>query len=136
MHHAKAQMTHNPCGPRGEVMRCLHETRLTFSRDSYREHSTMTMIKSLLSTLLLIVTIVPCKGSSAFSRGISATGGSSLFGIPRGGGLFGGNKADKYVLFLCCMFQIDSVLLFLILFFSLLIGMKQVQLQTERSTLP
>mmetsp|Transcript_13335 Transcript_13335/g.24103 ORF Transcript_13335/g.24103 Transcript_13335/m.24103 type:complete len:353 (+) Transcript_13335:19-1077(+) len=55
----------------------------------------MTMIKSLLATLLLLVTLSPCKGSGAFSRGISVNTGTSLFGIPRGGGLFGGNKQEK-----------------------------------------
>lgn len=77
----------------------------------------MIELKPLLSTLLLLVTIAPCTGSSAFSRGIAVNGGSSLFGmIPRGGGLFGGNKADTYVLFLCCMFQIHRILLYLICF--------------------
>lgn len=55
------------------------------------------MIKTILSTLLLVVTISPCTGSGAFSRGIAMNGGSNLFGISRGGGLFGGGakQGDK-----------------------------------------
>lgn len=70
---------------------------LDFDASHFRE-TTMTMIKSLLSTLLLLVTFTPCTGSGAFSRGIAVNAGTSLFGIPRGGGLFGGNKQDKYVI--------------------------------------
>jgi len=90
--------------PRGEKAR-HRSSRLTFSRES--EDTTMTMIKSLLSTLLLLVTITPSTGSGAFSRGIALNGGASLFGISRGGGLFGGNKQDnKYVIDdVVCTFQ-------------------------------
>jgi hypothetical protein len=66
------------------------------------QSTTMTMINSLLATLLLLVTLTPCTGSGAFSRGISVNTGTSLFGIPRGGGLFGGNKQEKYVMCMMC----------------------------------
>ena len=52
----------------------------------------MIAINSLLSSLLLLASISTSAASSAFSRGAVLSGGTSLFGIPRGGGLFGGNK--------------------------------------------
>jgi hypothetical protein len=60
----------------------------------------MMAIKSLLSSLLLLTSVSTNEASSAFSRGVAVNANhASLFGIPRGGGLFGGNK---YVTVIVC----------------------------------
>jgi hypothetical protein len=54
----------------------------------------MMTYKQLLSAFLLLGSVCSGRASTAFSRGLTKIVPKSVFGIPRGGGLFGGNK-DK-----------------------------------------
>ena len=65
------------------------------------------MMKYLFWAPLLLISQLSCAASStSFIRGVAGvTGRGAVFGVPRGGGLFGGgNKEDKkyvrFVLFL------------------------------------
>lgn len=49
-------------------------------------------IKHFLSALLLLFSFSSVSASSAFSRGVATAAQNALFGIPRGGGLFGGKN--------------------------------------------
>lgn len=50
------------------------------------------IMKGFLATVLVLLGISASVASTAFSRGIAQNAESLVFGLPRGGGLFGGAK--------------------------------------------
>jgi hypothetical protein len=49
-------------------------------------------MKGIFATVLVLLGISASVASTAFSRGIAQNAESLVFGLPRGGGLFGGAK--------------------------------------------
>lgn len=60
---------------------------------------TATTMKSLFTTFLVVLGISASLASRSFSRGVTQRDEGLVFGLPRGGGLFGGSKQYVYVLF-------------------------------------